>query len=306
MTENRKALAGKRIGLFGKGGSGKSTAAVLLAKALKEQDYEVCILDADSTNIGLDQALGLDKSPAALIDYFGGMIFSGGAVTCPVDGPTQLSGAEVSVEALPPQYYGRNQAGIVFLKAGKIGDQGPGAGCDGPISKIARDFKLTQNGDQPVTLIDFKAGFEDSARGAITSLDWVMVIVDPTTAALEMAVNMADMVNRIKAGELPATRHLESPELVQIANLLFSQAKVKGVLVVLNKVEDDETEDFMTARLVEQGIKPIGVIHQDPSIAMSWLKGASLDGARTKKDAEKIIEELEEAEELYLVGQLQA
>jgi CO dehydrogenase nickel-insertion accessory protein CooC1 len=304
MTEKVKTLAGKKIGVFGKGGSGKSTAVVLLAKALKEQGYEVCILDADSTNIGLDRALGLDKSPASLIDYFGGMIFSGGAVTCPVDDPTQLSGAEISVDALPRRYYGQNQAGILFLKAGKIGDRGPGAGCDGPISKIARDFKLSQNGDQPVTLIDFKAGFEDSARGAVTSLDWVMVIVDPTTAAMEMAVNMTDMVNRIKAGELPATRHLESPELVQIANLLFTQAKVKGVLVVLNKVKDDETESFMTARLAEQGIKPIGVIHEDPSIAMSWLKGTSLNGAKTEKDTEKIIEELEEAEEAYPAGQL--
>ena len=84
MTEKKKTLAGKRIGVFGKGGCGKSTAVVLLARALKDRGYEICVLDADSTNIGLDQALGLDKFPESLIDYFGGMVFSGGAVTCPV------------------------------------------------------------------------------------------------------------------------------------------------------------------------------------------------------------------------------
>ncbi len=73
---------------------------------------------------------------------------------------------------------------------------------------------------------------------------------------------------------------------------------------MLNKVKDEEIESFMTARLAEHGIKPIGVIHEDPSIAMSWLKGTSLNGAKTKRDTEKIIGELEEAEELYPAGQL--
>jgi len=185
------------------------------------------------------------------------------------------------------------------LKAGKIGDRGPGAGCDGPIAKIARDFKLRKNGRGPVTLIDFKAGFEDSARGAVTSLDWAIVIVDPTTAAMEMAVNMTDMVDQIKAGELPATRHLENPELVEIANRLFTRAKVKGVLVVLNKIKDDAMENYITAQLAARRIKPIGAIHEDPSIALSWLKGIPLDVAKTKRDTERIIKNLESAEKAY-------
>jgi CO dehydrogenase nickel-insertion accessory protein CooC1 len=52
-------LAGKKIGFFGKGGAGKSTAVVLVAQALAEAGYTVCIVDADSTNIGLHQALGI-------------------------------------------------------------------------------------------------------------------------------------------------------------------------------------------------------------------------------------------------------
>jgi cellulose biosynthesis protein BcsQ len=56
MKDTNKPLAGQRIGLFGRGGSGKSTCTVLLAKALAKAGYVVCVVDADSTNEGLAQA----------------------------------------------------------------------------------------------------------------------------------------------------------------------------------------------------------------------------------------------------------
>lgn len=198
----KHVLSGKRLGFFGKGGSGKSTAVVFLARGLRDRGYEVCVLDADSTNIGLPLALGIEGSPKSLLDYFGGMVFSGGLVTCPVDDPTPLADSDISLDELPPQYYQQNRAGITLLVAGKIGDQGPGAGCDGPVSKIARDLRISKCGEAPVTLVDFKAGFEDIARGVITGLDWAIVLVDPTIAAVEMAINMRNMIKQMKNGKL--------------------------------------------------------------------------------------------------------
>jgi Mrp family chromosome partitioning ATPase len=96
-----KPLAGQRIGLFGRGGSGKSTCTVLLAKALARAGYAVCVVDADSTNEGLPQALGADKTPHSLLEWFGGTVFSGGPVTCPVDDPVPMAGAHVTANQLP-------------------------------------------------------------------------------------------------------------------------------------------------------------------------------------------------------------
>ena len=302
ITHSTKAvLAGKRLGVFGKGGSGKSTAVVLLARGFRDLGYEVCILDADSTNIGLPFVLGIDQSPEPLIEYFGGMVFSGGLVTCPVDDPTLLSGGEIDLDKLPSKYYRQNQLGITLLVAGKIGDQGPGAGCDGPISKIARDIRITMHGESPITLVDFKAGFEDTARGVITGLDWAIVLVDPTIAAVEMAANMKDTIKQIKNGKLPATQHLETLDLVAMANKQFIEARIKGAMYLLNKIRNSDMENYLRTKLDERGIQPGGVIHEDPSISISWLKGTPLEVKKSQGDILGFIEKLEAAESLSSV-----
>jgi CO dehydrogenase maturation factor len=295
MIEKTHTLAGMKIGVFGKGGSGKSTVIALLARELAEHGYEVYILDADSTNVGLHQTLGLDHLPSPLMDYFGGAVFRGGKVTCPVDDPTPLSDAVIRWEVLPDNYRAQTPNGIRYLIAGKIGDQGPGAGCDGPVAKIARDLTIEGTPEKALTLVDFKAGFEDSARGAITSLDWAMVVVDPTNAAIRMAVDMRHLVEQIQAGALPATQHLESPYLVEQANAMFRHASIQGVLFVLNRVTNQQMEDYLCDKLQEHDIKPLGIIHADPAIAMAWLTGSTLESAPAQREVQMVVNKLEHA-----------
>lgn len=171
VRPNRTPLHGQRIGLFGRGGSGKSTTTVFLAHALVKAGYLVCVLDADSTNEGLAQAVGAERAPHSLIEWLGGAVFSGGPVTCPVDDPVPLTGARVNLHELSTRFFSRARDGSLFFQAGKIGPLGPGAGCDGPMTKIARDFVLETNSLTPVLLVDFKAGIEDASRGVMTSPD---------------------------------------------------------------------------------------------------------------------------------------
>lgn len=204
-------------------------------------------------------------------------MFAGGNVTCPVDDPAFLSNAVVDVRSIPEKYYSSDNEGLYFFQLGKIGDKGPGAGCDGPISKITRDLRVCGTGDSPVTVIDVKAGMEDSARGVITSMDWIVTVVDPTSASIQIAEDIRNLVSRIQAGELPAIEHLQSPGLIEQAKRVYREARTKGTSVILNKIRDERTESYLSRRLEEKGLRIIGVLNDDSSISLSWLEGRPLE-----------------------------
>lgn len=296
---NNKIFTDKRIGVLGKGGSGKSTVTVLLANALRKNGYTVCVVDADSTNYGLHKVLGLENEPKSLIDYFGGDIFSGGNINCPINDPSPISNATIDLDIVPEEYYSFNGNGIYFIQLGKMVNKGPGVGCDGPLSKIARDLIVQKEGSQLVTLIDVKAGLEDSARGVLTKMDWIITVVDPTIASFEIAKDLNFTISQIKAGNLPPMNHIKSAVHIDLIKNLYSSAKIKGSFVVLSKIKDRTTERFVVNILRDKEINSTGTIYRDSSIELSWLKGTPLKDMGVNEDMMIVLDKMEREAELY-------
>ena len=107
----------------------------------------------------------------------------------------------------------------------------------------------------------------------------------------------------MKSFELPATMHLDTPELVDLANSIFLQARIKGVLTILNKIPSTEMENYLRIALLERGLEPIGVIHEDSTFNISWLKGKSLALNNLEQVIQQVVKRLE-AEEVSYEAQL--
>jgi CO dehydrogenase nickel-insertion accessory protein CooC1 len=143
--------------------------------------------------------------------------------------------------------------------------------------------------------VDFKAGFEDSARGVLTSIDWAIAVVDPTVASVRLATHLARIVQLMRQGVPPATRHLERTDLVDLAVRQFRDASIKGVVAVLNRVSDPETERLLRSALAPAGPPVIGSLGEDSALQTSWLRGQRLDAADLERTARRIARELAHA-----------
>jgi hypothetical protein len=58
-------------------------------------------------------------------------------------------------------------------------------------------------------------------------------------------------------------------------------------------------ENYMRTKLAERGIEPDGIIHEDPTIPISWLKGIALDARKAQTDILGLTTKLEDAEHQY-------
>ena len=112
--------------------------------ALQDKQYHVVVLDGDASNPGgLARLLfGLKNGPAPLIEFFGGRKH----LECPVDDASPLTRVndispltEKNMDLSEiPSAYSIQQGNITLFQVGKI--QEACEGCDGPMSKVNRDF----------------------------------------------------------------------------------------------------------------------------------------------------------------------
>jgi len=260
-------LKNKRILVCGKGGSGKSSIVTLIGNALQKKGYKLILLDADASNPGgLFRLLSdRDNAPEPLIDFFGGRR----KVTCPVDDPSPLTRIDnnlplnetaIELSEIPDQYL-LQKKNLVLLQIGKIREAYEG--CDGPMSKVARDFIV--KGDF-VTLIDIEAGIEHFGRGVEKNVDIILVIVDPT---------------------------FESFIIAEIVAKMSSYMENKNVWAILNKVDSKKTNSIMKNALRKRKVNYLGSIDYDNEIQRTGLEGKMIVKCKAEKQIARIIKKLE-------------
>lgn len=238
-----------KILICGKGGSGKSTISVLLARAFNDLGYRVLLVDADESNFGVPHLLGVD-APENLMDSLGGkkgfkkQLNQGFA-------PDAAFGAKHCMDDIPEKC--RVDAdGILMIAVGKIHNFGEGCAC--PMGVLSKRFLSgLKTGEKEIAIVDAEAGVEHFGRGVDGQCDLLIGVVDPTAESFLLAEKIIEM----------------------------GAAAHRDVFFILNKVEP-EIEATMRSRI--DIARLIGVIPKSNALFLASLEGRPLESPDTVID----------------------
>lgn len=185
-----------KILVCGKGGSGKSTIAALLAKSMARREYKVLVVDSDESNYGLHRQLGVEL-PCYFMNYFGGKkeMISKMMKAFPKGEKVELFDHKWSLDDIPGDYLTQKD-GIRLLAIGKIQDFGEGCACPmGALSKMFLD-NFEANGREAV-IVDTEAGIEHFGRGVEQGCDVILAVLDPSYESLQLSKKIAEISKNI-------------------------------------------------------------------------------------------------------------
>ena len=256
----------QKIAVCGKGGSGKSVIVRLLANGIRARGLRVLVVDADESNTGLHRMLGFAKPPKPLIDLLGGKQKLEAEIEARIragesEMTLDLMREEMPIANIPPEYIFETD-GTKLVNVGKILIALEGCAC--PMGLVSRSFlKRLRLEEDEVAVVDLEAGVEHFGRGVETSVDCVLVVVEPSIDSLEVAEKISELANQIN---------------------------IADVWAVLNKINSEEIAARLAERLQKKDISVIGTIHQDPEIFESCLEGRPLSGRVATEDVDKILD----------------
>lgn len=206
-----------KIAVSGKGGTGKTTLAALLAAELRRRDYRVTVIDADP-NPTAAAALGFPPGPVTPL------LEMSDEIEERIGGAGGFIRLNPRVDDLVSRISIAHQ-GINLIVAGGITHGGAGCAC--PQAVLLRRLleHVVTELDEAV-VIDLEAGLEHLGRRSAHAVDAMLVVVDPSRAGIETARRI-----RRLAGEIGVER------LLAVGNRMRGPADVEYLAAQLDGLE---------------------------------------------------------------------
>ena len=250
--------ADMKISVCGKGGSGKSTVVTLLANEARHKGLSVLVVDSDESNSGLFRMLGFAEPPIPLMELVGGKK----NLREKMGQPNILAERQISLAHIPSQHILRRN-GLMLVSIGKILQALEGCAC--PMGVLSREFlrKLSLS-ENEIAIIDMEAGIEHFGRGIDTSIDAVLIVVEPSLESITLAERIRGLAGGIK----------------------------KDLWAVLNKVNSESLAFRLRNELAKREIDVIGVIPNDSTIFEACLEGHAVGQGEAAIAAGKVFDSL--------------
>jgi CO dehydrogenase maturation factor len=181
-----------KLAISGKGGVGKTTLTVLMAREALAMGLKTLVIDADP-DANLAMSLGLSEEITPLADLR--------------DLIAERTGGEAGLIKLNPRVddiperYSVNKDGVRLMVLGAI--RRGGAGCACPESAFLRALlgHLLLERDE-IVVIDMEAGIEHLGRGTAQAVDALLVVVEPDKRSLATAGSILTLAHEIGLGRV--------------------------------------------------------------------------------------------------------
>ena len=176
---------GYLIALAGKGGTGKTTLAALIVRALKDKKMgSVLAIDADpNSNLGEVLGVPVNGSVGAILDHLA------------VD-PHKIPAGMTKERFIQHQVQAviQEEDGFDLLSMGK--PEGPGCYCY--VNNVLRGLMAKLIKDYDYIIVDNEAGLEHLSRRTSRFADILIVVSDASSIGLKSAKRIVDLVSSLK------------------------------------------------------------------------------------------------------------
>ena len=226
------------ISVAGKGGTGKTTIAALILKALiEETDKTILFVDADpSTNAPVVLNMPVKKTVGDVVEEFRKTVLD--STELGVDKSRIIEKLIMEILLESPKFD--------LLAMGR----GEGEGCYCYVNSVLTSILDRLTGNYDVVIMDMEAGLEHISRRTNRNVDVMFVVTDPSRMSLETAKRIKELIPEV---------HVE----------------IRKLYVIGNKIPYEEFENY--AKKVEEfDLQLIGVVPPDPEILNFSIRGLSL------------------------------
>jgi CO dehydrogenase maturation factor len=234
-----------KIGIAGKGGSGKTLITGILARFFA-QNFKVLAIDNDPS-MNLIYSIGMDPNLRETITPIAHMTKLIMERTTIEGGGTAIYKANPHVSDIPDRFKIRGPDNLELLVLGTV--EQPSSGCLCAPNVLVRSIlsDLILNRDE-IVIIDFEAGIEHLGRGTAKSLDVLLIV----TGAYQKSLDLSQKILNLARG-----------------------LGIKKSFLIGNMIEDTESEVLITKWSKENTIELIGLIPRDKAILQCEQKGRS-------------------------------